>query len=302
MLTCQGGNWLFIKLLTTGPVVSWRGWETPPPQHNSSNVILCSTIVEWTTSLCVACLRWRFVYIWWMIGFFDADENEYYFLFILFVSYVIYIFTCPGVGYPYWFLGVAIGLELRIRLWHMFLIGLRRSGSVCLLLFTLTLFANFASTAPMSFRWLLRKSCLPGLSFVSLPSFRRVGCLWKVSGCPCVLPEGFPLLPLDLVQRGRGGGGGGESLVVRSVHASSLLSPRFIRGLWIQELLSYGKLLPFFFLSRLALPPHLCTLDEVMGWKNLRNVFSMFSVVSPASSLLVRRGGEAGETSKCRSS
>ena len=30
-LTCQGGNWLFIKLLTTRPVVSWRGWETPPP-------------------------------------------------------------------------------------------------------------------------------------------------------------------------------------------------------------------------------------------------------------------------------
>ena len=28
--------------------------------------------------------------------------NEYYFLFILFVSYVIYIFiyVCPGVGYP----------------------------------------------------------------------------------------------------------------------------------------------------------------------------------------------------------
>ena len=86
----------------------------------------------------------------------------------------------------------------------MFLIGLRRSGSVCLLLFTLTLFANFASTAPMSFRWPLRKSCLPGLSFVALPAFRRAGCLWKVSGCPCVLPEGFPLLPLDLVQRGGG--------------------------------------------------------------------------------------------------
>ena len=51
-----------------------------------------------------------------MIGFFNTDENEYYFLFILFVSYVIYIYICPGVGYPYWFLGVAIGIELRIRL------------------------------------------------------------------------------------------------------------------------------------------------------------------------------------------
>ena len=85
----------------------------------------------------------------------------------------------------------AIGLELRIRLWHIFWIGLRRSGSVCLLLFTLTLFANFASTAPMSFRWPLRKFLPPGVSFVSLPSFRRAGCLWKVSGCLCVVSREF---------------------------------------------------------------------------------------------------------------
>ena len=83
----------------------------------------------------------------------------------------------------------------------MFLIGFRRSGSFCYRLFTLTLFANFASTAPMSFRWLLRKSCLPGFSFVSLPFFRRAGCLWKVSGCLFVLPEVFPPFPLNLVQR-----------------------------------------------------------------------------------------------------
>ena len=58
-----------------------------------------------------------------MIGFFDTDENEYYFLFILFVSYVRVFYICPGVGNPYWsgvsfplFLGVAIGLELKIRL------------------------------------------------------------------------------------------------------------------------------------------------------------------------------------------
>ena len=78
-------------------------------------------------SLCVDCLRWRFVYIWWMIGFLDTDENEYYFLFFLFVSSVRVLYICPGVGNPYWlgissslfFLGVAIGLELRIRLWHM---------------------------------------------------------------------------------------------------------------------------------------------------------------------------------------
>ena len=52
-----------------------------------------------------------------VLCFFNTDENEYYFPFILFVSYVIcIIYVCPGVGYPSWFLGVAIGLELRIRL------------------------------------------------------------------------------------------------------------------------------------------------------------------------------------------
>ena len=52
-------------------------------------------------------------------------------------------------------------------------------------------------------------------------------------------PEVFPLLPLDLFQRG---GGGEEPLVARSVRASSLLSPRFIRELGIQELLSFSEL------------------------------------------------------------
>ena len=58
-----------------------------------------------------------------MIGFLDADENEYYFLFILFVSYVrVYTYvwelvTPNGQGFPPpFFLCVAIGLEVRIRL------------------------------------------------------------------------------------------------------------------------------------------------------------------------------------------
>ena len=58
-----------------------------------------------------------------MVGFFDTDENDYYFLFILFVSYVrgfTYVrglVTPTGQGYPSpLFLGVALGLELRIRL------------------------------------------------------------------------------------------------------------------------------------------------------------------------------------------
>ena len=54
-------------------------------------------------------------------------------------------------------------------------------------------------------------------------------------------------------------------------------------------------------LSRLVLPPHLCTLGEVMGQESLRE-FSLFSVASLASSLHARRGDEAGEASECRSS
>ena len=81
-----------------------------------------------------------------------------------------------------------------------------------------------------------------------------------------LLPEGFPLLPLDFCPAG----GVEESLIARSVHASSLLSPRFIRGLGFQELLSCGGLLlPA--LSRLALLPHLCTPCEVMRRESLRS-------------------------------
>ena len=112
-----------------------------------------------------------------------------------------------------------------------------------------------------------------------------------------LLPEGFPLLPLDFGPAG----GVEEPLVARSVHGSSLLSPRFIRGLGIQEWLSCGGLLlPF--LSRLALPPQLCTLGEVLGRGSLRAVFSMFSVASPASSQHARRGGGTGESSEYHSS
>ena len=77
------------------------------------------------------------------------------------------------------------------------------------------------------------------------------------------LPEVFPLLPLDLFQQE---GVGEEPLVARSVHSSSLLSPRFIRELGILELLSFSELQLFY--VRLALPPHLCTFDEVMGWES----------------------------------
>ena len=73
------------------------------------------------------------------------------------------------------------------------------------------------------------------------------------------LPEVFPLLPLNLFPAG----GGEDPLVAHSVHASSLLSPRFIRELGILELLSFSELQLFY--VRLALSPHLCTFDEVIG-------------------------------------
>ena len=80
-----------------------------------------------------------------------------------------------------------------------------------------------------------------------------------------------------------GPAGGVEGpLVERSVHASSLLSPWFIRGLGIWELLSCGELL-LLFMSRLALPPHLCTFDEVMGWESRRGRVFFFLLCSRLS-------------------
>ena len=110
-----------------------------------------------------------------------------------------------------------------------------------------------------------------------------------------LVPEGLPLLPLDFCPAR----GVEEPLVVSSVHASSLLSPRFIRGLGVLELLSCGGLLlPA--LSRLALPPHLCMPCEVMEREGLRRL-ALFSVASPSSSLHALRGDEAGESSEARS-
>ena len=104
--------------------------------------------------------------------------------------------------------------------------------------------------------------------FFSLPPFRRVGFFFFFGGgggCPSVASRGLPLLPLDFCPAG----GVEEPLDARSVHASSLLSPRFIRGLGRQELLSCGGLL---------LP------------------FSV-QVGSPSSSLHALQGDGAGESS-----
>ena len=151
------------------------------------------------------------------------------------------------------------------------MIGLRHSGKCLPTLFACTNFrfrpSGSSSTAPMSFlhECLLRKSCtLVFPSSLSLPSEGRDGG-GRSRDALVLLPEGFPLLPLDFGPAG----GVEEPLVARSVHGSSLLSPRFIRGLGIQELVSCGGLLlPV--LSQLVLPPHLCTLGEVLGRENPR--------------------------------
>ena len=163
------------------------------------------------------------------------------------------------------------------------LIGLRRSGKCLPTLFACTNFrfrpSGSSYTALMSFLHEGRPLVFP--SSLSLPSEERDGGGWSRDAL-VLLPEGFPLLPLDFGPAG----GVEEPLVVRSVHGSSLLSPRFIRGLGFQELLSCGGLL-LSVLSRLALPPQLCTLGEVLGRGNLRGL-SLFLVASPASSLHVR--------------
>ena len=140
--------------------------------------------------------------------------------------------------------------------------------------------------------WTSSEVTHPGFPFFSLPPSRGGGSRVAL----VLLPEVLPLLPLDFSPAV----GVEEPLVARSVHASSLLSPRFVRGLGIQELLSCGALLlPV--LSWLVLPPHLCTLGEVMGRESLRG-FSLFSVAFSASSLHALRGGEAGKSSEFRSS
>ena len=101
------------------------------------------------------------------------------------------------------------------------LIGLRRSGK-CLP--TLFAYANvrfrpsgYSSTAPIPclHECLLWKSCTPGLPFFSLPSFRRAGWGWVVSGCPCVASRGFSSPPARLWMSGRGGGASGRAFSAR---------------------------------------------------------------------------------------
>ena len=172
--------------------------------------------------------------------------------------------------------------------------GLRRSGKFttlfCCQNFSFSPFRLFLPLrrCPFFMRGLLRKFCTTGLPLLLSPFLQKGGRWWGSRDALRLLPEGLPLLPLDFCPAG----GVEVPLIARSVHASSLLSPRFIRGLGIEELLSCGGLLlPD--LPRLVLPPHLCPHCEVMGRESLWGLF-LFSVASPASSLHALRGGEAG--------
>ena len=119
----------------------------------------------------------------------------------------------------------------------MFLIGLRRSGSVCLLLFTLTLLPLLRCPF-VDFFGSLASRGFP--SYLSLPSEGRDA--FGGSRDAIGASRGFSALCTRLGPAG----GVEEPLVARSVHASSLLSPQFIRGLGIRELLSCGELLLLF--------------------------------------------------------
>ena len=116
------------------------------------------------------------------------------------------------------------------------LIGLRRSGK-CYQHYLLAQMFVFSLQAILPLRRCpFYKSAFFGshapLVFPSSPSLPSAG--WDGVGgardALVLLPEGFA-------------GGVEEPLVARSVHGSSLLSPRFLRGLGIQELLPGGELL-----------------------------------------------------------
>ena len=111
-----------------------------------------------------------------------------------------------------------------------------------------------------------------------------------------MLPEVFLPLPLDLVQRE---GWRGLWSCVRCTLA------RFIRGLGRRELLSCGELLLPFYVP-IGSPSSSLYVRRgdgvgVSSGKFFFFFFAMFLVVSFASSLHAQRGGEAVETSECRS-
>ena len=114
--------------------------------------------------------------------------------------------------------------------------------------------------------------------FFSLHSFRRAGCGGggggEVSGCLCVASRGSSSPPARHLSSERGGGAFGRSFGAREfASVSSVHSWTGGPGVAL-----FGRLLlPA--LSRLGLPPHLCTPCEMMGREGLRRL-ALFSVAS----------------------
>ena len=112
----------------------------------------------------------------------------------------------------------------------------------------------------------------------------------------------FPRVFLSSTWSSRRGGGASG----RAFGASELASVSLVHSWTGDTGVALLRRTPATFMSRLALPPHLCTFDEVMGWENRRSFFfffffffAMFSVVSPALSLHAQRGGETSECCSC---
>ena len=79
---------LVVTDLITSPVVSWEGWETPPPEHRGSAVFLCSTtgVVRPLCScgdLLLLSARF-FVYVWWMCDWNTFSCAKYFPFFLSF--------------------------------------------------------------------------------------------------------------------------------------------------------------------------------------------------------------------------
>ena len=138
----------------------------------------------------------------------------------------------------------------------MFLIGLRRSGSVCLLLFTLTLLPLLRCPF-VDFFGSLASRGFP--SYLSLPSEGR-------DAIVC-----FPRVFLSFRSTWSSGRSGGASR--RALSARELASVSSVHSWTGDTGVALLRRTPATFMSRLALPPHLCTFDEVMGWENRRSVF-----------------------------
>ena len=125
------------------------------------------------------------------------------------------------------------------------------------------------------------------LVFPSLPSFSRAGWGWEDSGCPCVASRGFSSPPAQLWSSGWGGGASGRVFGARELASVSSV-PSWTRDsgvapwrrtpatcsvpvgsssstLHARRGVGEGEFFRGILFSRLPLPPHLCTLSEVVG-------------------------------------